>query len=400
MITLILGVNGSGKTTYINTEYEKQSNNCTKIFFPTASELSTLLNDKATSNYQGADGTDKKPTYLNPLNVLLKKILSGKKSGKNILDHAEHDCRNKEWVDDKTNTIWKSIKFDIDGLSDKDKFKIFCDNLKSNITTKIQIAYPEIDDIVSKFSDLKQYSHGEVSFYFIKLCLKIIKSNQNIFEEIKIFLDEPDNYLHPKFIQEFIDEIVELNQLKNKSEIFITSHNYYFISELINNIQLTSDELRILKIERTEKDKAITKYMDDDIKVSKNCCAARLLYDIYGVHTPDFLDYLIGESAELKFDGKGPKDNNTVAQHPEFAIKDSSGDIKIIKNGDYSHHSYVNLIRNWYHHPKERTDIENDYLLKLNRKFNYDELLKKAIEQLIDWLTKNNKYKKIAFKEN
>ena len=73
MITLILGENGAGKTTYINTEYEKQSNNCTNIFFPTASELSTLLNDKATSNYQGADGTDKKPTYLNPLNELLKK---------------------------------------------------------------------------------------------------------------------------------------------------------------------------------------------------------------------------------------------------------------------------------------------------------------------------------------
>ena len=394
MITLILGENGAGKTTYINTEYEKQPNNCTNIFFPTASELSTLLNDKATSNYQGADGTDKKPTYLNPLNELLKKILSGK----NILDHTEHDDRNKKWVDDKTNTIWKSLNFDIDGLPDKDKFKKFCASLKSNITTKIQIVYPEIDDIVSKFSDLKQYSHGEVSFYFIKLCLKIIKLNQNIFEEIKIFFDEPDNYLHPKFIQEFIDEIVELNN-KNKSEIFITSHNYYFISELINNIQLAPDKLTILKIERTAENKTITKYMDDDIKESKNCCAVRLLYDIYGVPTPDFLDYLIGESG-LGFDSNGNADKGIVTQYPEFAIKDSSGNAKIINNGGFSHHSYVNLIRNWYHHTKDRSVIETDYQSKLNEKFNYDELLKKAIEQLVDWLTRNNLYKKIAFKQN
>ncbi len=65
--------NGSGKTTYLNQQYENQPGECTKIFFPAASELSTLLNDKTASNYRGANGTDKKPTYLNPLNELLKK---------------------------------------------------------------------------------------------------------------------------------------------------------------------------------------------------------------------------------------------------------------------------------------------------------------------------------------
>jgi hypothetical protein len=38
--------NGSGKTTYLNHKYENQPNECTKIFFSTASELSPLLNDK------------------------------------------------------------------------------------------------------------------------------------------------------------------------------------------------------------------------------------------------------------------------------------------------------------------------------------------------------------------
>ncbi|MBQ6970419.1 AAA family ATPase [bacterium] len=232
---------------------------------------------------------------------------------------------------------------EIDKSGDKN-FQSFCLDLKNNIHSQFEIAWPNVEKILSNFSGIKNYSHGQLSFYFMKLCFSIIILNKSKFDKVAIFLDEPDNYLHPKFIQEFIDEIVELN-IKNKSEIFITSHNYYFISELINNIQLDPDELKILKIERTAEDKTITKYMDDDIKESKNCCAVRLLYDIYEVPTPDFLDYLIGESG-LGFDSNGNADKCIVIQHPEFAIKDSSGNEKMIKNGGFSHHSYVNLIRN------------------------------------------------------
>ena len=141
------------------------------------------------------------------------------------------------------------------------------------------------------------------------------------------------------------------------------------------------------------------KIMTNNIKDIKNCYDARLLYDIYGIYTPDFLDYLIGESG-LGFDCNGNADNLIVTQYTEFAIKDVNNNAVIIINGDYQHYSYVNLIRNWYHHPKDRSDIETDYQNKTKRKFNYDELHKKAIEQLIDWLTRNNRYKKIAFKED
>jgi hypothetical protein len=58
------------------------------------------------------------------------------------------------------------------------------------------------------------------------------------------------------------------------------------------------------------------------------------------------------------------------------------------------------LIRNWYHHPTDRSDIEKDFKDKLNEEFKYKMSLEKAIDQLIDWLTKNDKYRKIAFKEN
>lgn len=390
MITLLLGENGSGKTTYLNDEYNSLEHEWTKIIFPTASELSALLNTEAASNYQGAAGTQKNPKYPNPLNVLFRKVFPN-------ISHSELSDSINNWIEEGRNSVWSSLNLEIDKLGDKN-FQSFCLDLKNNIHSQFEIAWPNVEKILSNFSGIKNYSHGELSFYFMKLCFSIIILNTSKFDKVAIFLDEPDNYLHPKFIQEFIDEIVELNN-KNKSEIFITSHNYYFISKLINNIQLDPDELKILKIERTAEDKTITKYMDDDIKESKNCCAVRLLYDIYEIHTPDFLDYLIGESG-LGFDSNGNADKCIVTQHPEFAIKDGSGNAKIINNGGFSHHSYVNLIRNWYHHPKDRSNIEKDYQLKLNEKFNYDELLKKAIEQLVDWLTRNNKYKKIAFKKN
>ena len=50
MINLILGKNGSGKTTYLNKEYNNLNDEWTKILFPTASEISSLINDKVAEN--------------------------------------------------------------------------------------------------------------------------------------------------------------------------------------------------------------------------------------------------------------------------------------------------------------------------------------------------------------
>lgn len=385
MINLILGENGSGKTTYLNKEYNNLNDEWTKILFPTASEISSLINDKAAENCKGATGTPKKPTNQNPLNELILKLFP-------TISHQELDDKINEWECKNKELIWSSLNLKTDDCDDK--FKSFCSVIEGNIKNQIKVSWPDNAKILSHFDDFKSYSHGQLSYYFMWLCFNIILSNKERLSKTAIFLDEPDNYLHPRFISKFIEKIVEINNL-NDICIYITSHNYFFISELLNNPKL-DDETKI-KIFKMDNEKP--KIMINNIKDAKNCCATRLLYDIYGIYTPDFLDYLIGES-RLEFDGNGNADNNTVAQHPEFAIKDSSGNAKIIKNGNFSHHSYVNLIRNWYHHPKDRSNIEKDYLQKLNEKFNYDELLKKAIEQLIDWLTRNNKYKKIAFKEN
>ena len=59
----------------------------------------------------------------------------------------------------------------------------------------------------------------------------------------------------------------------------------------------------------------------------------------------------------------------------------------VIENQQY-HHSYVNLIRNLYHHPTDRSDIEKDFKDKLNEEFKYEMLLEKAIDLLFFWSTK------------
>lgn len=382
MITLILGENGSGKTTYINNKYKELDETWTKLFFPTASELWSLINDKEAENFKGPEGTQRKPKCPNPLNVLLRKIITN-------ISHSHLDNTINEWVNDSKEKIWGSLNLKID--EGNTKFESFCLDLSNNIKSQFEIVWPDVEKIVSRFDEVKSYSHGEISFYFMQLCFNIISLNEDKFAKIALFLDEPDNYLHPKFISEFIEKIVEVNNLNN-ANIFVTSHNYFFISQLLSKSELDSTKIKIYKIQ----DKKITT-MVNDITNIKNCCAARLLYDIYKIYTLEFLDYLIGETGE-GFDRNGERDADIAAKHPYLAIKDKKDKITYIENSSWKHHTHVNLIRNWYHHPKDRSDIEKDFIYKTGKQFNSDKLLKIAIDDLIRFL--GNKYQKIAFENS
>ncbi len=64
-----------------------------------------------------------------------KKILSDK----NILNHNEHDDRNKEWTKNKADIIWNSLNFDIDSLPNNDNFKPFFASLNVTLLQKFKL---------------------------------------------------------------------------------------------------------------------------------------------------------------------------------------------------------------------------------------------------------------------
>ena len=64
---------------------------------------------------------------------------------------------------------------------------------------------------------------------------------------------------------------------------------------------------------------------------------------------------------------------------------------RCIENNGYKHYSIINLVRNYYHHPSDRKDMEKDINNKMNDEHkNIEVLLECAIKNIRDLLEKNN----------
>ena len=134
-------------------------------------------------------------------------------------------------------------KCDIPFLSE-DEFQ----SLKDNQIQKIKIEELEsilgdrynkmlFDDMHDKL-DINYYSlngatfnslsHGEKTVY--SFFLHIVHSNKN---EYLLFLDEPDNTLHPEWQKKFLNELINIiNRLDKKVHIVITTHSPFLLSDL------------------------------------------------------------------------------------------------------------------------------------------------------------------------
>lgn len=134
-------------------------------------------------------------------------------------------------------------KYEIPFLSEND-FKL----LKDNQTQKIKIEELEsilgdrynkmlFDDMCDEL-DINYYSlngatfnslsHGEKTIY--SFFLNIVHSNQ---DEYLLFLDEPDNTLHPEWQKKFLHELIQIiKKLDKKVHIIITTHSPFLLSDL------------------------------------------------------------------------------------------------------------------------------------------------------------------------
>lgn len=71
-------------------------------------------------------------------------------------------------------------------------------------------------------------SHGEKTIY--SFFLHLLNTNKS---EILLFLDEPDNTLHPNWQKRFLKELIELTQsLNKKAHIIITTHSPFLLSDI------------------------------------------------------------------------------------------------------------------------------------------------------------------------
>ncbi len=410
MFFIYLGKNGCGKTHKLNKEYdEKVGEN--KIFFPCASEILSMIEGEENKNYQGMIGKkvgSKK--YDNPMITLIKLIsnkldASSKKNIKNTIEKIEKSTNKfqKEITEELRNVLDDNDN----NHNDKNKYIEFKNEL---INSYVHYDFPWCTKILlfdilnkkNKFSN-ENFSHGQLSFNNMKFCLKLIERYKL---ELSLFFDEPDNYLNPELINELVDLMFSI---KDNCSIYISSHNPYFISHLLNKVKWEDIVLYHLEAEQSSSKRG-SKCRKVNNK-EQYIPPSLLIYEIYNVCTIDLLDFYIGEirnvsiksnektSNELlyKFDSDGEKDEEIIKNDDkvervyEYFINKKDNELGYIENGKYKHYSIIHLVRNYYHHPSDRKIMMDDINKKMKEEYtNIEVLLKCAIENIRDLLEKNN----------
>lgn len=281
--------------------------------------------------------------------------------------------------------------------------KIFINEIVSKLNEKIDNwDFQIFKELILKF-DEKKLSCGCLWFNIIVFVLELLKKLPN--EKISLFFDEPDNFLHPKWIDKYIKLV--LNENKN-IDFYIASHDYYFLTNIINNSNNKRIPIEIHVFSKQKNDQKEEKFdhkkIDNESLKKIYITADKILYDIFGVVSITFLDYLLAELAEkVCINGEFNKlwsndDFNICKKHPNIK-RIFDGDLEcenciMNDNGRYKHYSIINFVRNYYHHPDSREDLRKDWNNKLKKPLDIENMLKESIENMIELLGEN--YKKIT----
>lgn len=88
---------------------------------------------------------------------------------------------------------------------------------------------------------------------------------------------------------------------------------------------------------------------------------------------------------------RNSKNDDKVERVYKYFINKKDNELGYIENGKYKHYSIIHLVRNYYHHPSERKDMEKDINKKMDDEHkNIEVLLECAIKNIRDLLEKNN----------
>lgn len=236
----------------------------------------------------------------------------------------------------------------------------------------------------------------------MKFCLKLIKKYKL---KLSLFFDEPDNYLNPELINELVDLMF---LVKDYCSIYISSHNPYFISYLLNKVERKDKDIELYHLLETRQSDQKSENKCQKIKISEEqyIVPSLLIYEIYNVCTIDLLDFYIGKIGEYPIKNSDKKYNfeNCNSDKGIIDVDVDKGIERVdkyfkkginkpgcIKNGSFDHYSIIHLVRNYYHHPSDRKDMEKDINKKMDDEHkNIEVLLECAIKNIRDLLEKNN----------
>ena len=104
--------------------------------------------------------------------------------------------------------------------------------------------YNKTGDLFSFGMSYSRLSNGEKHLFLILLSIKNFIYNKKEHEDIIIFLDEPDNELHPEWQRTIISELISTCMSNPKIHLILTSHSPFLLSDIPkqNIIFLDKDE--------------------------------------------------------------------------------------------------------------------------------------------------------------
>lgn len=320
-INFLVGVNGSGKSRYLNkiakehnnyrynvlaisnTVFDKiDSKNCKKIsanrgrYMLKKTFLESLLNDEKSV---GAFDIISYLDFKREVKILFKfpKVI-GKKNLYNYLveqiDSINSSLTNKkidiydvdeicniflDQMDDKGEGRFYLLLNDFD-VRNKTKYNYFLDRvLKFNFLKKLV----KIDIILSKDNNefsLSGTSSGEAHFLSNMLFLlnNLVYHKENI-----ILIDEPEISLHPKWQREYVLKIYDYFY-KNDIKLFIATHSPLIISKVqSSNKDIYQDYIQKIKYSIFKVNNENLQLIEEDNDFS----IESLYWEVFGVLTPD-----------------------------------------------------------------------------------------------------------------
>lgn len=113
--------------------------------------------------------------------------------------------------------------------------------------TKDYVIYDRRAGSVEEYEKIPYHMHGDGFVSLLSILHYLLRAKDGI-----LLIEEPENHLHPQYLEVFVRTLFEYSKKLNV-QIFITSHSYDLIQEILEYPQIgeDTDSVRIARLQRT-----------------------------------------------------------------------------------------------------------------------------------------------------